>query len=111
MSEKKDYSFILLLIILSITIIFDAILTYGGINSGLNESNPIILFIFKYIGVKLGLVFVFLISLIPIYLLNKIRMKLSNQSHICWLYLGTSCVLAWRMYIVGVWVGLLNSII
>ena len=95
-----------------VLLIFDCLLTYIGLKNGFEEDNKIVVFLFGLIGIVPTLISIFILSSFIIFSLYYIRCKYDNEKVIIkFLYFGSFIICCSRAYIVGLWVGLLQTII
>lgn len=111
MGIKIDKFFLCLCIFMFVLVSLDIALTVFGINLGFAEGNQLINFLFNYLGIELTIIIYEIFYIITLILLIIIRQKTKEESTIRFLNLSMVLMLIIKSFIVGTWVGLIQSVI
>lgn len=104
MENKKDWYYLFKLLCLVVIIILDATLTYGAMNLGFEEGNPIIKYLFTQFDVGFVLVLVTIVSISLCAFLIYIRNKIDDEDMV-WVNIALIIAIIWRAIVIGIWFG------
>jgi len=107
--RDEDWWFGIFVVSICLTILLDCLLTLEGLSLGLEEGNKLVVLLMNMIGVKETLISITIGSILGVIIgLTYLRAKLKKENQIRALYVLIGMSLAYRTFVIGMWVGMIR---